>query len=336
MRLIVRSMKATLASIAFVLAMLAAGGAPGKAPRSSEAQERHYRDPAGWSLAYPESMVLERSGARLRVTVSEVTVASFEPRTAVVSGRSGDTAWIRVDRPLDAQGAFPANGVAFRILRREGGPAPNLDLPETRFPLRLASFEPSDAYPGTEPPPLERTVVAGGRSFAAEAWIGEAASPELRASLARVVSSLSFPRLRPGTLVGDGFTVLRLESRYPVRSFTRVRAQGQPFYLVHAPGGFYGVGWRWQSLSDGYKSRCALQLDPQRREFYCTNMRARWDRVGRVLVRPPGASRGDPLNLAVAKVAWDGHVLLHAGTARFADARLARELWPGWRRASVE
>ena len=40
-------------------------------------------------------------------------------------------------------------------------------------------------------------------------------------------------------------------------------------------------------------------------------MWARWDRVRRVLVRPPGASRGDPLNLAFAKVAWDGHVLLH-------------------------
>jgi hypothetical protein len=130
------------------------------------------------------------------------------------------------------------------------------------------------------------------------------------------------------TLVGDGFTVLKLESRYPLASFTRVRAQGVPFYLVHAPGGFYGVGWRWETLTGGYKSRCRLQLDPRRRQFFCTNMRARWDRVGRVLVTPPGAQRGDPLNLAVAKVAWDGHVLLHAGTARFADSRLARELWP--------
>ena len=332
--MIVRSMKATLGSIAFALAIVTAVGAPGQAARASEAQERHYRDPAGWSLTYPVSMFLERSGAQLRVTVSEVTVASFEPRTAVVSGRSGDTAWIRVGRPLDGQGAFPADGVAFRILRREGGPAPNLDLPETRSPLRLASFEPSGAYPGTKPLPLERTMVANGRTYLAQAWIGERASAELRASLEQVVSSLSFPRLRPGTLVGDGFTVLKLESRYPVGSFARVRAQGQLFYLVRAPGGFYGVGWREQTLAGGYKSRCELALDSRRREFFCTSMRARWDRVGRVLVRPPGAPRGDPLNLAVAKVAWDGHVLLHAGTARFADARLARELWPGWRRAA--
>jgi hypothetical protein len=259
-----------------------------------------------------------------------LTVASFEPRTAVVSGRSGDTAFIRVDPPLDAQGAFPSDGVAFRILRREGGPAPNLELPETRFPLRLASFEPSQAYPGTKPVPVERTVVANGRSYLALAWIGERAPAELRRALERVVSSLSFPRLRPGTLVGDGFSVLRLETRYPLGSFTRVRAQGQPFYLVQAPGGFYGVGWRRQTLAGGYKARCQLELDRRRREFFCTNQRARWDRVGRVLVRPRGASRGDPLNLAVAKVAWDGHVLLHAGTARFADRRLARELWPRW------
>jgi hypothetical protein len=50
-----------------------------------------------------------------------------------------------------------------------------------------------------------------------------------------------------------------------------------------------------------------------------------------VIAKPPGAQRGDPLNLAIAKVAWDGHVLFRAGTARFADRRLARNLWPGWR-----
>jgi len=324
-------LKLALACIVLALVFATAGSVHGQAARSREPLERHYRDQAGWSLVYPESMFLERSEARSRVTVSAVTVASFEPQPAVVSGRTGETAWIRVGPPLDARHEFPADGVAFRVLRREGGPAPILELPETRFPLRLATFEPSAAYPGTKPIPLELTVVASGRIYSAQAWIGEAASPVLRAALERVVSSLAFPHPQPGTLVGDGFTVLALESRYPARSFTRVRAQGQPFYLVHAPGGFYALGWRWQSLSGGYKSRCRLELDTRRREFFCTNIRARWDRVGRVLLRPRGAPRGDPLNLAVAKVAWDGHVLLHAGTARFADRRLARELWPDWR-----
>lgn len=60
------------------------------------------------------------------------------------------------------------------------------------------------------------------------------------------------------------------------------------------------------------------------------NLAARWDRVGRVIKRPAGATIDDPLNVAVAKVAWDGHVLLFPGVARFADARHARRLWPGW------
>jgi hypothetical protein len=36
----------------------------------------------------------------------------------------------------------------------------------------------------------------------------------------------------------------------------------------------------------------------------------------------------DPLNLTVAKVAWDGHLVLFRGVARFAGARYAHQLWP--------
>jgi len=172
--------------------------------------------------------------------------------------------------------------------------------------------------------------VGDGRNYRAYVWIGRTAPTRLRVALARVVSSLRFPRLQVGDVVGYGFTVLRSSRSYPVGSFTHVRAQRQPFYLVHAPGGFYGVGWRWQTVSDGYKSRCRLRLDVRRREFFCTNFDARWDRVGRVLVRPAQAVRDDPLNVALAKVAWDGHVLLYP-SATFADGRLSRRFWPGWR-----
>src|SRR5205814_6046429 len=44
--------------------------------------------------------------------------------------------------------------------------------------------------------------------------------------------------------------------------------------------------------------------------------------------RPRSAPRGDPLNVTVAKPSWDRHVLLHPGTASFADARFARRLGP--------
>jgi hypothetical protein len=281
-------------------------------------REGRYVDPVGWSLSYPRAMHLERSHASMRIDVSEVTVASFAMRRAVHSGSTANGGWLRVDPPHDRHGRFPADGVAFRILRREGGPGPDVELPESRFPLRLASFGRA-----------ERMVVANGRDYVAQAWIGARASAARRSQLARVVSSLAFPRLRVGETVGYGFSVLPPASRYPVGSVTRVRVQRQPFYLVHAPGGFYAVGWRWQSILGGYKSHCDMRLDRPRKQFFCTNMGARWDRVGRVLAKPRGAAAEDPLNVTVAKVAWDGHVLLTPGVARFADARYAHLLWPG-------
>jgi hypothetical protein len=298
-----------LALVAAIATACSASGTSGRAGR--------YVDSLGWSLRYPRGMHLEHSHASLRIDVWEVTVASFAMRRAVHSGSTANGGWLRVDPPRDRHGRFPDDGVAFRILRREGGPAPELELPESRFPLRLASFGRA-----------ERSVVADGRDYLAQAWVGQKASAADRAALGRVVSSLAFPRLRVGETVGHGFRVLEPASRYRVGSFTRVRAQGQPFYLVHAPGGFYAVGWKWQSLAGGYKSRCDLRLDRARKEFSCTNMDARWDRIGRVLVKPSGAARGDPLNVTVAKVAWDGHVLLFPGAARFADARYGHRLWP--------
>src|SRR5919204_1091663 len=286
--------------------LLAVVAAIATACHASHASGRggRYVDPLGWSLRYPCGMHLEHSHASLRIEVDEVTVASFAMRRAVHSGSTANGGWLRVDPPRDRHDRFPADGVAFRILRREGGPAPVVELPESRFPLRLASFGRA-----------ARMVVADGRDYVAQAWVGARASAAKRSLLARVVSSLAFPRLRPGETVGYGFSVLERASRYPVGSFTRVRVQGQPFSLVHAPGGFYAIGWTWQSLEGGYKSRCRLRLDRARKEFFCTNMRARWDRVGRVLVEPSRARGGDPLNVAVAKVAWDGHLLLFPGVA---------------------
>jgi len=303
--------------LSILLAAVVLGATACSGSRASASGGR-YVDPLGWSLRYPRGMYLERSHASLRIDVSEVTVASFAMRRAVHSGSTATGGWLHVDPPRDHHGRFPADGVAFRILRREGGPAPDVELPESRFPLRLASFGRA-----------QRIVVADGSEYVAQAWVGAKAPAADRAALGRVVASLAFPRLRAGETVGHGFRVFEPASRYRVGSFTRVRAQGQPFYLVHAPGGFYAVGWKWQSLSGGYKSRCDLRLERARKEFSCTNMDARWDRVGRVLVKPSGAARGDPLNVTVAKVAWDGHVLLYPGAARFADARYAHRIWPG-------
>lgn len=320
-----------------VLLLLAVAGCGARADRdaggrTATATLERYTDEAGWSLEYRGDLYLTRSQGHLRISVWETTVASFRPQPAIRSGSTPTSGWLHVDPPRDTSGRFPREAVAFRLLHRAGGPAPALDLPETRFPLRLGDFRPGRSYAGSEPRPLERAVVANGRSYLALAWIGGDVKPQLRGALDDVVASLAFPPTRAGAVVGDGFSVLGRVSDYPRGSVTRVQVQEQPFYLVHAPGGLYAVGWRWQSLTGGYKSRCDVEYDEQRLEFVCPSLGARWDRVGRVLVRSPGAARGDPLNLTVAKPSHDGNVLLHPGVARFADEELARTLWPDWQR----
>ena len=125
--------------------------------------------------------------------------------------------------------------------------------------------------------------------------------------------------------------VLEQEAGYPVGSFSSVRAAGLPFYLVHAPGGFYALSWNWSGPPAGYRSSCRPRVDEERMELYCTECKARRDRVGQVIIRPPGADRDDPLHLSRAKLAWDGHVLLHPGTNQMGLPPIPQRLWPGWR-----
>lgn len=273
-------------------------------------------------------MHLEHSRAVNWIAVTEVTLASFPVSDPIHSGQTATGSWMRVSPPRGPFGGFPATGIAVRIMREEGGAGPALDLPESHFPIRLATFGPSREYPHTTPAALERTVTADGLNYTVQAWIGPHAPTAARSELARVVASLRFPRPRVGRIVGEGFRVFHPAKRYPVGSFTRVRVAGKPFYLVHAPGGFYAIGWSWETLSGGYKSRCDLRFDSSRKQFSCTNMRARWDRLGRVLAKPVRAKRGDPLNIAVAKLAWDGHVLLNPDAASFAHPALNHQLWP--------
>jgi hypothetical protein len=331
-------------------------------------------------------MRLERSidGPASEPFVTEVTVASFATGPGVQVRRYRNGGGVRVLPPVGPHGTFPSDGVAFRIVNSQGEAPPMIDsVPDSRFPIELATFRPSRlphgvAYNATTgetttgsdyngvPPSVERAIQANDGRYAAIVWIGRNASPRLRAMLQRVVASLSFPRLHPGTMVGD-LTVLQPARHYPVGSFTLIRAQGllcngdprrchwgegAPFYLVHAPGrlrsprmiepctprgtcvpalGFYALGSRSEGTIGGYRSRCDLRLDRRRRQFYCTNLKARWDRVGQVIRRPPGARVDDPLQFSYSEVAWDGHVLLAAGTDEGPPRSGAAELlWPGW------
>jgi hypothetical protein len=50
----------------------------------------------------------------------------------------------------------------------------------------------ASSYEGM-PRSVERSIEADGNRYTAVAWIGSDAKPQLRASLARLISSLSFP-----------------------------------------------------------------------------------------------------------------------------------------------
>jgi hypothetical protein len=285
-----------------------------------------YADPEGWSLVYPREMHVERSAWTGRHPLDQVTVASFALRTAV--GPTGN-----VDPPLDPHGRFPEGAVAFRLMLREGYPleSASLDDPDSSFPIDLETFVPSEYPDKNAPPSVSRSIHANGRRYRVIAWIAPEAPRALRARLGEVVRSVSFRPLLPGTVVGSGFAVLERDTHYPVGSFTSVHAGGLPFVLVHAPGGFYALGWNWSGPPGGYRSSCRPRVDEQRKELCCADCGARWDRLGMVITRPPTADEGDPLHLSVAKVAWDGHVMLHPGAYQLSSPPTQRRFWPDWR-----
>lgn len=319
-----------------------------------------YTDSAGWSFTYPATLRLEHSAAASLASFSEVTVANFSQTRAVHSGPTPDGFFIRVDPPLDASGQFPNTGVAFRMELVVGGPAPDVAVPDSRFPISLGTFIRRGSYYRqlpTVPLPWQRPVDADGEHYTALAWIGRDASPGQVRALEAVITSLSFPRLHPGTVVGYGLSVLQPANRFPVGSFRVVyvtdgHSHTAPFYLVHAPGrlsrasgqispcfaeagctppgAFYALGWTMNDPPGGYASRCDLRLDARREQFYCTNSTARWDRVGRVLRRARDARLADPLQFAFAKIAWDGHVVVDYGVSEHPTPSAVRSLWPGW------
>lgn len=349
---------------------------PASAPASTKtnASTKRYTDPAGWSLVYPRTMHLERSSAEAMVTFSEVTLASFQPRSGVrARGSTSDrvsNVSIRYVPPVDASGRFPGHGVAFRMqLQLSARWGLDATTPESRFPIEPQTFQRSSREPGA-PARMVRTIEADGQQYTAIAWIGRDAPQRLRAALARMIASLSFPHQRPGSFLGDELAVLQPASSYPAGSFTlvdfrhrfcggsgnRCRLVETPFYLVHAPGrlvpfpdyllhrrpwpqcrrkgscvppgAFYAIGWTYEDVLGGYRSRCDLRLERTRKWFYCTNLDARWDRVGRVITKPAGFRVDDSLQYLPAKVAWDGHVVVN--TAGGGELPSIRQLWPGW------
>jgi hypothetical protein len=319
-------MRLTVLALAVLLGVVAAGCGSSSAPKTARAAIHltRYRDSTGWTLSYPQALHLEHSSRNFfHDGVDEVTVATFPMSSPIHTSVSRMGASMRVLPPRDSHGTFPRNGVALRVYRDEGGDWAWFLQPESRFPLRLSSFHRS-TYGAA--PEVEQRIVADAGQYTIQAWIGPRASATERAILARIVRSIAFPRLHAGQSLYN-LGVFARAGRYPVGSFTRIRPGSDPAYLVHAPGGWYAVAWKWPPHT-GYASRCRVQFDRATTQFFCSNMRARWDRLGRVIVKPRSARQGDPLDLNEVGISWDGHVLVDPGTSRRQSPSYAHQLWP--------
>jgi len=237
----------------------------------------------------------------------------------------------------------------------------------TFTPAHPGNFPARDYASGGVPHELTRPIDADGQHYQALVLIGPAASARSRAAIDGTIASLAFPALHTGDRAGDE-TVLGPASRYPVGSFTLVHAPGQicngsvstcfaadqPFYLVHAPGrlhqpdliqpceptpaacadpgAFYALGWTSEDVQGGYRSACHLRFQTRDEQFYCTNSSARWDRAGRVIRMPAGASFPDGLQFAFAKIGWDGHIVFLPGLGGNPPRATAyAQLWPSKR-----
>jgi hypothetical protein len=172
------------------------------------------------------------------------------------------------------------------------------------FPIELSTFTRAqyDDFPPTDyllgvPHELTRPIDADGQHHQALVLVGPAASPNARAAIELVITSLTFPPLHTGEEAGDE-AVLPQASTYDVRG--------------------------------DYRSACHLRLDSHDDQLYCTNSPARWDRTGRPLRVPHGAKFADALHFAFAKIAWDGHVVFLPGLGGDPLRAKARAvLWPG-------
>jgi hypothetical protein len=306
-----------------------------------------YSDPEGWSVSYPAGFTVRRSRSDAQVTLS-----SFAP-ARTVTGRSQQAAPYTM--PLDSSGRFPADGVAL-ILQ----PSRSFVIgPDSRFPIQIGQFglarahlyfSPAVARRDGIPPARSDQVVAYSRLVTATAIIGPKASPTLRKQLAEVIKSLGFRRLAPGSQVPNGY-IVGPASRFPVGSFTRIEARfldhRTAVYLVHAPGrftvdhqcpttgsctqtgAFYGMGETYNTRL-GHAPNCQIQLDRNDKQFYCTNLGVRWDRVGRVVKQPAGEKYIGAIGGDYAKRTWDGQIMLIPGWGPQLSRGAVHLLWPHW------
>ncbi len=268
-----------------------------------------YVDPSfGWSITYDRAWVEARTTSAARPDVVDtVRFANFRTALHVTATSSPGaaeqrSAWLR---------SFPASGVALQIQNVATamlGPRTR----ETSFPLRVAKFAPARRLAGgDEPTPMVQVFFGDGIQFEAAVWIGRLASTASEHAIWAAVRSIRFPSLRTGTIWQHRYFVLGPASTYKVDSVTLITAGSLPrgslqrvgFYLVRSSRAFYVIQRRVLVASP--RLVYVVRYDARRRQFVAPGTTLRWSLAG----RPVGQVADSPLEVALATVSQDGHVL---------------------------
>ena len=155
---------------------------------------RQFTDESGWSIAYPDWMHVEESGAEMRVSVWQTTFASFRPRRSVRRWSKENSGGFNVDPPLTSAGDFPPDAVALRVMGMHGGPyhGPS-DVGGALSDFSLENLAPlPDGTDASGVQPIAERFVWRGSSWDVRVWIGPEATEERRAAIAEMVASLEF------------------------------------------------------------------------------------------------------------------------------------------------
>jgi hypothetical protein len=210
-------------------------------------------------------------------------------------------------RPLRARWSRPARSVTR---------CPGCIAPLSGWPRRISGERPYVG--GNEPAPRYRVIYGDGFTFTAAVWLGPHASRAEQHAIWAVVRSLRFPSLQEGTFWQEEYYVLGPASRYPPGSVTAFPAATLPsspfakrggFYLIHAPRAFYVITKVFRDAAPGSSATCQVAFDRKTFQFFCPGTDLRWDRVGEPLGAHAGSGPDWALQLHVATVAQDGHVL---------------------------
>ncbi|MDQ2910380.1 MAG: hypothetical protein M3R39_05115 [Actinomycetota bacterium] len=278
------------------LAALAAIAGIAASPGSGQ---RHYVDRSlGWQISYPDGFRLEAFSTRGRHSSDGVSISNFgSPPIA---------------NPFTLE-TLPADGVLLRIWTDDRSVL-NTRRYDTRYPLSLPRFKP---FPGQAQPGVS-FFQGDGLGYRAAVWTGSQASAGARVALARIVASFRPAPLAPGGVAPRCTAfVLHTNASYRLRSVTFTSRRSlprqkclwrRPFYLVHAPRGFDAVAAKTGEFDQS--ARCNVEFDRKAFEFFCRRNGARWDRAGRILVKPRSGETVTPLWSYFTILAFDRHIMV--------------------------